>query len=123
MPPIRSPASEPSILPMKLLREVPTTSGRPSSRSSPSRRSSSRLCSSVLPKPIPGSSQIRSSPTPAAIADLDPLGQEGLDVVDDVVVGRVLLHRPRGPLHVHEDQAGIAIGAERRDLRDRPAGR
>ena len=34
MPPRRSLASEPSILPMKLLREVPTTSGRPSERSS-----------------------------------------------------------------------------------------
>ena len=41
-------------LPMKLLREVPTTSGRPSARSSASRRSSSRLCSSALPKPDPG---------------------------------------------------------------------
>src|SRR3954462_8165691 len=60
----RSVTSRPVIRPRKLLRLVPMTSGRPSAVSSSRRRSSSRLCSSVLPKPIPGSSWIRSSGTP-----------------------------------------------------------
>src|SRR5680860_758133 len=45
----------PASLPRKLLREVPTTSGRPIATSSSRRRSSSRLWSTVLPNPIPGS--------------------------------------------------------------------
>ncbi len=68
MPPRRSSVWEPSVRPMKLLREVPTRIGRPSSASWPRPRSSSKLCRSVLPKPIPGSSQIRDSSIPAATA-------------------------------------------------------
>ncbi len=49
--------------------------------------------------------------------ELDPLGQERLDVVDHVVVARVLLHRPRVPEHVHQRQLAAAIGAERGQLR------
>ena len=44
VPPSRSSTPRPVSLPMKLLREVPTTIGRPSACSSPSRRRSSRLC-------------------------------------------------------------------------------
>ena len=73
----RSPTSEPSILPMKLLREAPITSGRPNSRSSPSRRSSSRLCPRALPKPIPGSSQTSPRP-PRRRRRVEPLGQKAL---------------------------------------------
>ena len=59
----------PVIRPRNDLREAPMTTGRPSATSSSSRRTSSRLCSSVLPKPIPGSSRIRSSAIPSATAN------------------------------------------------------
>src|SRR3954447_15968515 len=99
--------------PMKLLRDVPTTTGRPIATISSRRRSSSRLCSTVFPKPIPGSSWMRSSSTPSAIAnaplppppgdrDPHPRLQKRLDVVHDVVVTRFLLHRARLAEHVHE---------------------
>ena len=47
-------SGSPSIRPSELLREKPTSTGRPSASSSSSRRSSSKLCSTVLPKPMPG---------------------------------------------------------------------
>src|SRR5262249_53116048 len=43
-------------LSMKRLREAPTSSGNPKDLSSPSRAIAVRLCSGVLPKPMPGSS-------------------------------------------------------------------
>ena len=116
VPPSRSSTSRPVSVPRKLLREVPTTIGRPSSRSSPSRRSSSRLCSTVLPKPIPGSTQIRSSSIPASIAAAIRAREERPDLVDDVVVARVVLHRPRRAEHVHQHDLAVALGAERRQL-------
>src|SRR5918999_5239536 len=65
----RSPSGRPpASLPRKLLREVPTTTGRPIATISSRRRSSSRLCATVLPKPMPGSSHTRSSGTPWPIA-------------------------------------------------------
>ena len=59
----------PVILPRNDLREVPTSTGRPRATISSSRRSSSRLCATVLPNPMPGSSRIRSSATPRATAN------------------------------------------------------
>ena len=82
---------------MKLLREVPTTIGRPRSRSSPRRRSSSRLCSTRLAEADPGVDPDPLLVDPRGGRELDPLGEERLDVVDDVVVARVVLHRPRVP--------------------------
>ena len=102
---------------MKLLREVPITSGRPSSRSSPRRRSSSRLCSAVLPKPMPGVEPDPLLGDPGRDRGLEPLGEEGLDLVDDVVVDGVLLHRPRAAEHVHQHHRRPALGAERGHLR------
>src|SRR5918999_269045 len=64
----RSVTSRPVRRPRKLLRLVPMTIGRPRGGSSSSRRRSSRLWSSGFPKPIPGSSWIRSSGTPALVA-------------------------------------------------------
>ena len=123
MPPSRSPTSEPSILPMKLLREVPTTIGRPSSAqlAEPSQQLQvvleglAEADPRVEPDPLLGDAR--------RDRDLDPLGEERSDLVDDVLVGRVDLHRPRVPLHVHQDQAGAAVGAEPGDLRRRPAAR
>ena len=92
------------------MREVPITTGRPSATISSSRRSSSRLCSSVLPKPIPGSSRIRSSAIPGGDRERHPLLEERLDVADDIVVVRVVLHRPRAAEHVHQAAVGAAVG-------------
>src|SRR4051812_9007128 len=50
--------SEPIIWPREALRETPTTSGRSSMRRRGKLRSSSRLCCSVFPNPIPGSNAI-----------------------------------------------------------------
>src|SRR4051794_23180474 len=69
VPATRSVTSRPVRRPRNDLRDVPTTNGRPSAASSSNRRSSSRLCSSVLPKPIPGSSWMRSSRTPSPTAN------------------------------------------------------
>src|ERR687892_760815 len=63
-----SASGSPRSRPRKRLREAPTSTGRPRATSSSRRARSSRLCSTVLPKPIPGSRQIRSSGIPAATA-------------------------------------------------------
>ena len=42
--------------------------------------------------------------------ELEPLGQEPLDVRDDVVVDRIVLHRARLALHVHETEVTAGIG-------------
>ena len=60
--------SRPSAQPIADLRELPSSSGRPRLRSSPSRRTSSRLCSGPKPKPKPGSRISCSRDTPAASA-------------------------------------------------------
>src|SRR5205807_6125226 len=57
----RSGSDLPVMRPRKVLREVPITSGRPIATISSRRRINSRLCSTVFPKPIPGSSQTCSS--------------------------------------------------------------
>ncbi len=96
--------------PSELLRENPTRIGRPSSASSDRRRTSSKLCAAVLPKPIPGSRQTRSSRTPAATANVEPLLEEALHLRDDVVVRRRDLHRARLALHVHETEVAARVG-------------
>ena len=107
-------SAAPAILPRKLLREVPTTTGRPMATISSRRRSSSRLWSTVLPKPMPGSSQTRSSSDALPHGERESLLEERLHLGDDVVVARVVLHGARLAEHVHE----AAIGAATR----RPAG-
>src|SRR5262249_10391465 len=47
----------PMIRPSELFRDTPTSTGRPIAASSSSRRSSSKLCATVFPNPIPGSRQ------------------------------------------------------------------
>src|SRR5579884_377904 len=69
VPGSRSSTDRPVSSPRNLFREVPTRTGGPSSTSSCSRPSSSRLCSMVLPKPIPGSMRIRSAAMPLATAN------------------------------------------------------
>src|ERR1700722_4445185 len=67
-PPSRSMGSDGTMESMKRLREAPTRSGRPKPRQASSRAIQIRLCSGVLPKPMPGSSTIRSSAMPARAA-------------------------------------------------------
>src|SRR5580704_9639901 len=67
-PPSRSAGSEGTIEWMKRLREAPTKSGRPKPRQASSRAMQVRLCSGVLPKPMPGSSTMRSRAMPARAA-------------------------------------------------------
>ena len=119
----RSFSGLPVSFPRKLLRDVPTTTGRPSATISSSRRRSSRLWSSVLPKPMPGSSQTRSSATPAADGEREPLLEERLHVRDDVVVARIVLHGARLAEHVHQAAVHAGVGHQTRELRLEAEGR
>src|SRR3954468_8038251 len=47
----------------------------------------------------------------------EPLGEERLDLGDNVVVAGILLHRPRLAEHVHEDDGGATLGAQPTHLR------
>src|SRR5580700_7488819 len=67
-PPSRSAGSDGTMEWMKRLREAPIRSGRPKPRQASSRAMQVRLCSGVLPKPMPGSSTIRSRKMPARAA-------------------------------------------------------
>ena len=64
-------ASAPVSWPMKLLREAPSSTAQPSPWKMLSEPSSARLCASVLPKPMPGSTISRARGMPAALAGLD----------------------------------------------------
>ena len=59
---------------------------------------------------------MRSSRTPSRDRELGALLEEGADVVDDVVVARVVLHRARLAEHVHEAAVAAAIGDEAGEL-------
>ena len=78
-----------------------------------------------LAEPDAGSRQIRSSGMPSADGEREPLLEEPRHLGDDVVVARVVLHRPRLAEHVHEaevrvragDDAGqLGIAAQRGDV-------
>ena len=92
------------------LRESPTSTGRPIATIRSSRRTSSRFWSGVLPKPIPGSRQTRSSGSPAADGEGEALLEEGGDLGDDVLVVRRGLHRARLSLHVHQAEIRPRLG-------------
>ena len=109
------------------MRDVPTSTVKPSATISSRRRSSSRLCATVLPNPMPGSTVMRSSAMPSADGERGALLEERLDLGDDVVVARVDLHRLRVAEHVHEAAVAAVLGheagegrvvAERRDVVD-----
>ena len=123
VPGTRPSMSSPLILPMNALRDVPTTIGRPIATSSSSRPSSARLWSTRLAEP-----DARVEPD-LVLRDargdrvLQALGQERLDVVDDVVVVRVVLHRARLAEHVHEADVHAALGAPGPRARGRRAAR
>ena len=102
--------------PSELLRESPTSTGRPSATRTSSRRTSSKFCAAVLPKPIPGSRQIRSSGIPAATANASRSSRNAATSDDDVVVARVGLHRARLALHVHQAEVRTALGNDAGEL-------
>ena len=98
---------------MKLLRDTPSRTGRPSPRYSPSWLRISRLCSSVLPNPIPGStisrarhSRRRSRPARAAGSS---------NTSRPPLVPRLQLHGRGLALAVHQHHRHAA-GASRRGL-------
>ncbi len=105
---------------MKRLRDAPSTTGRPSAATRSRWRSSRRLCSSVLPKPMPGSSSTCSSRTPAATAAARRSLEEGDHLADDVVVAGVVLHRAGLAQHVHETHRAAALGDEARAMAGSP---
>ena len=96
VPPSRSSASAPVSFPMKLLRELPSTMGRPSSgqlAESPGRLEVvldglAEADARVDPDPVLGDA--------GRDGGLDPAARKARDFVDDVVVARVVLHGARG---------------------------
>ena len=100
-----------------LLRERPTSTGRPIATIRSSPRTSSRFWSGVLPKPMPGSRQTRSSGIPAATANASRSSRNAADLRDDVVVARRGLHRPRLSLHVHQAEVRAGVGDDAGELR------
>ncbi len=75
-----------------------------------------RLCSSVFPKPMPGSTH--TSSTPAADRRLRPVAKEARDLAHDVVVARGRPASSRIALHVHGHEADARPGG-RGDLGER----
>ena len=53
---------------------------------------------------------------PGSRREVEPLLEERLHVGYDVVVARIVLHRPRLAEHVHEAEADIGIGHDSRQL-------
>ena len=95
VPASRSRGARPVSAPMKSLREIAISSGRPSSCRRSSSQSSAIVCAGVLAKSGPGSTISCSRATPAASATLDALAQERQHLGDDVVVEVGVLQRVR----------------------------
>ena len=97
-----------------------SATGRPIATSSGSRRTSSKLCATVLPKPMPGSRQTSSSRIPCRDREREPLLEERLHLARR---RRRSAGRPassRGvAAHVHQAE----VGSRRRRRRRRARGR
>ncbi len=102
---------------MKALREKPTQTGRPRSWKASSRLRRARLCAAVLPKPRPGSTDRPLGGDAGRLGRPEAGGEEAVDLGDEVVVARRLLHRPGRALHVHEDDGGAGAGHDPGHLR------
>ena len=128
LPPSRlSAGASPDKAPIVRLRLAPTTIGQPSEWNSARPFISSRLWATFLPKPKPGSIRIRSRAMPGVLRGRDPLLEPQIDLDQHVVVARVVLHRLRRALVVHQhdrhrrgrDHAGRAVVVgQRRDVVD-----
>ena len=112
--PVRASGSK--SFPSELLRESPTSTGRPSASRTSRRRISSKFCAAVLPKPMPGIEADALLRDPGRDGERQPLLEKGGDLRCDVVVARVGLHRPRLALHVHQAQVGASVGDHAREL-------
>ena len=100
----------PASRPMKLLRDTPSRTGRPSPRYSPSWLRISRLCASVLPKPMPGSTISRRA-LEAGVGPGLHARREMVEHVERHVLVRGLQLHGRGlalAVHQHDRQAARA---------------
>ena len=91
---------------MNDLREGPIRTGKPSARISSRRLISSRLCSTFLPKPMPGSRMIRSSGMPGRARQSDAFHQLALHVLEQVLIFRADIGIAQLGAHLHA--GGIA---------------
>ena len=110
-------SSRPVSRPRNDFREAPRTTGNPRPAISSRRRRSSRLCSSGLAEAEAGVDLDAGRVDPGAQRVLDALGQEGPDLVDDVAVAGVALHRAGLAEHVHEADVAAGGGDEGRHPR------
>ena len=117
----RAGSSTPVSSPMNRLRETPTRIGDAElARTIPTSSQELEVVMEVLAEPdARGRTQSWSRGTPAATAAPMPAGEEVAHLRDDVVVGRVLLHRLGLALHVHQHEPGAASFDERRASRGR----
>ena len=103
---------------MKLLRLTPSSTGKPRADDPVQAGQQGQVVApGVLPKPMPGSSQIRSRATPAAMAASARAGQEGRDLGHHVVVARLGLHGARLALHVHQHHLAAELGGDGQAVR------
>ena len=106
-----------------LARDARPAAGRPIARSRGRPRSS---CEVVLERLAEADARVEADAL-LAHAGVDrgrePLLEEARDVVDDVVVARVVLHRPRLAEHVHQAEPDAGVGDDRPPCAGRGAAR
>ncbi len=106
---------------MKRLRDAPTSSGRPKLRKVSSRAMQAMLCSGVLPKPMPGSSTIRSRAMPAVQAISSEREKNSVYVGDDVdgrIGGLAIVHDDDGRAVLGDDARHVGIALQAPDIVD-----
>ena len=88
---------------MVRLRLAPRTIGQPSEWKSARPFISSRLWATDLPKPKPGSMRMFERVDARTFSGDNPLFQPFIDLDEHVLVARIVLHRLRSALVMHED--------------------
>ena len=104
---------------MNDLREVPSTTGRPIAAISSEAAQQLEVVLERLAEADPRVQLHALLGDPGRHGGGEPLLEERLDVGDDVVVARVLLHRARLAEHVHQAAVEAAVGDEGRPARAR----
>ena len=94
---------------MNDLRETPSSSGRAIVVKLRRFASNCKLCSSVLPKPMPTSSTTWSAATPPAFNRSSRSLKKFADFAHDVRVNRIFLHGSRRALRVHANVTGLEL--------------
>ncbi len=107
----------PRIVPMNFFLDVPSTIGLPRLRNSSSRFRIVRLCSSVLPNPMPGIDKDLLAVHTRLDGDRDPFFEIGHDLADHVVIDRILLHVARRALDMHDDHSCAVVCHHLRHVR------